>query len=165
MHLSPIPAKRRHHGFTLVELIVIIVILAILAGVAIPRFVNYGDRAWRAVANSTYQQFVDARQAYIFGIPSEIVGDEGRIIGGRIPGSMLSFLSYHTKSANTPLGFAQDWRDQNLMDPEGNVGFPSPDGLPNRVRLEFKNGLTMIVDYHPLTGTFTRQLSGPGSAD
>jgi prepilin-type N-terminal cleavage/methylation domain-containing protein len=37
------------HGFTLVELIAVIVVLAVLAGVAIPRMVNLGARA-RATA-------------------------------------------------------------------------------------------------------------------
>lgn len=32
-------------GFTLVELVVVIVVLALLGGVAIPKFVNYGNRA------------------------------------------------------------------------------------------------------------------------
>lgn len=37
-------------GFTLVELIAIILVLAILAGVAIPRYVDVADRARRSVA-------------------------------------------------------------------------------------------------------------------
>ncbi|MBY0263504.1 MAG: hypothetical protein K2Q20_14255 [Phycisphaerales bacterium] len=46
----------RHRGgpcaFTLVELIAIILVLAILAGVAIPRYIDAADRARRSVAMS-----------------------------------------------------------------------------------------------------------------
>ena len=37
--------RRARKGFTLVELIAVMVVLAILAGVAAPRFFNYGDQA------------------------------------------------------------------------------------------------------------------------
>lgn len=35
----------RHHGFTLIELIAVIVVLAILAGVALPKYFDYAARA------------------------------------------------------------------------------------------------------------------------
>lgn len=40
-------------GFTLVELIVIIVVLAILSGVAIPRYINYAANARASAAQAT----------------------------------------------------------------------------------------------------------------
>lgn len=41
------------NGFTLIELIIVIVILAILIAVALPRFVNFEEQAENAVLNST----------------------------------------------------------------------------------------------------------------
>ena len=37
--------SRRHRAFSLIELIAVMVVLAILAGVAAPRFFNYSDQA------------------------------------------------------------------------------------------------------------------------
>ncbi len=40
--------KRTQQGFTLIELVMVIVILGVLAAVAVPRFVNLGDEARNA---------------------------------------------------------------------------------------------------------------------
>lgn len=42
--------QSRRHAFTLVELIVIIVVLAILSGVAIPKYIDYATAAKEAAA-------------------------------------------------------------------------------------------------------------------
>lgn len=47
------PAIRQSRAFTLVELIVIIVVLAILSGVAIPKYIDYTARARESAARAT----------------------------------------------------------------------------------------------------------------
>lgn len=46
-------ANRRRLGFTLIELIAVIVVLAILAGVAVPRYFDYTDRARTSAVQGT----------------------------------------------------------------------------------------------------------------
>ncbi|MDA8384136.1 MAG: type II secretion system protein [Betaproteobacteria bacterium] len=56
----------KQSGFTLIELIVVIVILGILASVALPRFVDLQGEARRSVINSTSGS-IQAANAMIYG--------------------------------------------------------------------------------------------------
>ncbi len=46
-------ASRRNAAFTLIELIAVIIVLAILAGVAVPRYFDYTDRARTSAMQGT----------------------------------------------------------------------------------------------------------------
>jgi prepilin-type N-terminal cleavage/methylation domain-containing protein len=52
MRTRSLPAQRRQTGFTLIELVMVIVILAVLAAVAIPKFVDLGTDAKAAALSS-----------------------------------------------------------------------------------------------------------------
>ncbi|WP_185377893.1 type II secretion system protein, partial [Aeromonas enteropelogenes] len=45
--------KHRHHGFTLIELVLVIIVLGILAVIALPRFINIKDDALRSSVAAT----------------------------------------------------------------------------------------------------------------
>ena len=69
---------REENGFTLIELIVVILILAILAGIAIPVFLRQKDKGWNAQVKSTVRNAATAQESFAIdngGIYSDTVAD------------------------------------------------------------------------------------------
>ncbi|UJB70456.1 prepilin-type N-terminal cleavage/methylation domain-containing protein [Acaryochloris sp. 'Moss Beach'] len=62
--LSTIPRSKAQRGFTLIELLVTIVIIAILAGVALPSMLNQANKARQSAAKSHIGAVNRAQQAY-----------------------------------------------------------------------------------------------------
>lgn len=58
------PMAKRRQGFTLIELIAVIVVLAILSAVAIPRYIDYSNRARASATARTMKVLMRALNAY-----------------------------------------------------------------------------------------------------
>ena len=67
---SPPRAARRTHGFTLVELMITISVIAILASVAWPSYEGYMRRSKRATAQSALMTIANREQAYLLDLRS-----------------------------------------------------------------------------------------------
>jgi len=105
-------AKRLSAGFTLVELMIVVVILGILAAVAIPAFTRYVKRSKTSEANENLSAIYNGETAY-YNRSSEISGSTGSafIECTATPGSGLSgarALGDWTTGGWTAIGYASD---------------------------------------------------------
>ena len=64
MKLEMIRRKRNKKGFTLVELLLVLVILGVLAGIVVPRFAGQTERARETAAETQISAFKTALSTY-----------------------------------------------------------------------------------------------------
>jgi len=64
MNDRPASARARDEGFTLVELLVVVVIIGVLAAVAIPAFLTNREKAWTAAVQSDMRHAINAAEGY-----------------------------------------------------------------------------------------------------
>ncbi len=65
--------KREEAGFTLVELLIVVAIIAILAAIAIPQFTKYRLRGYKTEIDSDTKNAYTAAQAYLTDNPGATV--------------------------------------------------------------------------------------------
>lgn len=108
----------RQSAFTLVELIAVIVVLAILAGVAIPKYFDYSTRARASALSGSLKVMQQAIHAYnrdSRGWPADV---NPRIC----PPEIVNYMEPGVWTALTPVGTTYDY--ENWSTPQW--GWPTP---------------------------------------
>ncbi|WP_282706276.1 prepilin-type N-terminal cleavage/methylation domain-containing protein [Fuchsiella alkaliacetigena] len=55
---------KQENAFTLIELMMVVVVLGVLAGIAVPRFLGIGDRAEKIAVESDFRNIQNALEMY-----------------------------------------------------------------------------------------------------
>lgn len=95
---------RKLAGFSLIELMIVVVIVAILAAVAVPSYQNYILRTNRADAKSTLTQIAAAQERYFFSNNEYAVDDSAGGSFEDIYGSSTTSEGHYNIAVSNPCG-------------------------------------------------------------
>ncbi len=79
---GPVTCYKKKEGFTLVELLIVVAIIAVLAAIAVPQFTKYRLRAYKTQLDSDTKNAYTAAQAYLADYPTTTITVIGQLNAG-----------------------------------------------------------------------------------
>lgn len=98
------PPAHHRHGFTLVEILIVVVILGILAAIVVPQFAGATEESRRSAFVSELRVFVDA--AEYFAVREGVFVSDGS--SGVCPAEFVDYVDADDFEAGTPIGGVWD---------------------------------------------------------
>ncbi|HEV3243822.1 MAG TPA: type II secretion system protein [Chthoniobacterales bacterium] len=142
----------RERGFTLVEIMIVVAIIALLAAIALPSFLRARERARRTIFISALRVARDACDTYVI----EHNGWPPDVNRGTLPAGMATYFNAHFDwTASTPIGGHWDW-DYKVFGFTAGVSVIDPNETPE----EMAEIDAMIDDGDLSSGAFQQTASG-----
>ncbi len=107
---------RSHRGFTLVELLIVVIILGILAGIVIPSYNNTSTEAAQTAFAHELRIYIDA--AVLYEAKEGSVLEDGA--SGEVPDGFASYINTLDWVQSTPVGGV--WDTDSFTDVESALG-------------------------------------------
>ncbi|MEX0876186.1 MAG: prepilin-type N-terminal cleavage/methylation domain-containing protein [Phycisphaerales bacterium] len=98
------PARPAHPGFTLVEILIVVVILGILAAIVVPRFAGATDEAKMGAFIASLKTYADACE--YFAVKEGFYPPDGG--SGEIPAGFEDYVDQSEYESPTPVGGVWD---------------------------------------------------------
>ena len=130
-------------GFTLIELIMVIVVLGVISVIAVPIYFNLGKQAEEGVAKQFGGALKQAYTNYILRLAIEGVPNNVQ--------SFYSFVDYSGSASDRNAIKVDAGIRAALADPNANVG------TDTTITLVFKSGGTAVYTFDPPTKAITEQ--------
>jgi prepilin-type N-terminal cleavage/methylation domain-containing protein len=133
----------RDSGFTLVEILIVVIVLGILAAIVVPQFASSADDAYRVTALGFERALVSGVAVYL--------GSQKHY-----PANFFNWVAYSEGGSSTNIVRIGNNLRSQLTNPDDNV----VNGAANIITLHFRNGLvaTYTIDN---TGRIQGSYAGP----
>lgn len=149
-------ARRAVGGFTLIEILIVVVILGVLASIVIPQFADATAQSSRAVFTANIKEYVKAAQLYRFDT-GEYLEDSS---SGVMPAGFEHYVDAGKWQAGTPIGGVWDSEFEGTGDVKSAIGVHFDGSGISRDDMFMSDIDALIDDGDLATGVFRKLEAG-----